>query len=292
MTLDLDLLRAFVAVVDHGSFTRAAVGIHRTQSAVSMQIRRLEDRLGQPLLDRGRRGVALTPAGEGLIGHARRMLRLEAEALGRIRDHETDGRVRLGVMDDYGCLVLPPMLGRFAAAYPRIAVEMETGLTAPMGERLGGDFDLVVAMHPAGAGGGTLLAREQAVWAAAPDRRFDAEAPLPLALYPAGCLFRQWALAALDRAGRAWRLAYVAHGQAAVEAIAAEGLAVTVVKAGTFPPRLVPLGPADGLPPLPDADIRLHRAPDGGRAAGLLARHLQAAFAARGIILTGEPAYL
>lgn len=280
-TLDLDLLRSFVAVADHGSFTRAAGVVHRTQSAVSMQIRRLEERLGAPLLDRGRQGVVLTPVGERLIGDARRMLRLEADALGHVRDHGTAGRVRLGAMDDYGSLVLPAMLGRFAAAYPRVAVEMETGLTARMGGRLGSDFDLLIAMHPAGEGGGTLLARERAHWAAVADRHFDAAAPLPLALYPVGCLFRQWALEGLDRMGRSWRLAYVAHGVAAVEAIAAEGLAVTVAKSGTFPARLVRLGPADGLPALPSADICLHRAANGSRAADLLAEHLITAFAAR-----------
>ncbi|BBK44608.1 LysR family transcriptional regulator [Allostella vacuolata] len=285
--LELDLLRALVAVADHGSFTRAAAALHRTQSAVSMQIARLEARLGTTLLDRGGAAVTPTPAGEALVGHARRMLRLEAEAIGRVRDHGAAGRVRLGVMDDYGSLLLPAMLAGFARAYPRVAVEMETGLTARMPDRLGRDFDLVIAMHPAGEGGGTLVARERILWAAAPGWRAPVGQPLPLALYPTGCLFRRWATAALDGAGRPWRLAYVAHGQAAVEAIAAEGLAVTVVKAGTFPTRLRRPAAAEGLPALPDADVRLHRAPPrpGGeaddRAAVLLADHLEAAFAAR-----------
>ncbi|BBK33822.1 DNA-binding transcriptional LysR family regulator [Stella humosa] len=283
--LDLDLLRALVAVADQGSFTRAAATLHRTQSAVSMQIARLEARLGTRLLDRGGAAVAPTPAGLRLVGDARRMLRLEAEAIGRVRDHGAAGRVRLGVMDDYGSLILPPMLAGFACAYPRIMVEMETGLTRQMPARLGRDFDLVIAMHPAGEGGGTLLAREAAQWAASSGWRAELDGPLALALYPAGCLFRQWAVEALERAGRPWRLAYVAHGQAAVEAIAAEGLAVTVVKSGTFPARLRPLGAAEGLPALPVADIRMHRAACGGnaesRAAILLADHLAAAFARR-----------
>jgi DNA-binding transcriptional LysR family regulator len=287
MTLDLDLLRALVAVADQGSFTRAARVLHRTQSAVSMQIARLEDRLGAELLDRGGGGGAVpTPAGAALLGTARQMLRLEAEAVGRVRDHAAAGRVRVGVMEDYGGLVLPGMLAAFARAYPRIAIEMETGLTRGMPARLGRDFDLVLAMHPADDGaGGERLCGDRAVWAAAPGWRPPHREPLPLALYPVGCLFREWATAALDRADRSWRLAYVAEGQAAVEAIAAEGLAVAVVKAGTFPARLARPDPAMGLPELPRADIRLHRAPgrDGadGRAADLLAGHLAAAFAAR-----------
>ncbi|BBK35366.1 transcriptional regulator [Allostella sp. ATCC 35155] len=283
--LELELLRAFLAVVEHGSFTRAARALHRTQSAVSMQVARLEARLGADLLDRGGGSVAPTPAGEALMGPARQMLRLESEAIGRVRDHAAAGRVRIGVMEDYGTLVLPAMLAAFARAYPRIAITMETGLTRAMPERLGRDFDLVLAMHRHGTGGGERVAGERAVWAAAPDWRPPAGQPLPVALYPVGCLFREWAIAALDRAGIAWRLAYVAEGQAAIEAIAAEGLAATVVKAGTFPARLSRPGAGLDLPELPAADIRLHRAADGegpdARASELLAGHLVSAFAAR-----------
>lgn len=283
--LELDLLRTLVAVAEHGSFTRAARALHRTQSAVSMQIARLEARLGADLLHRGGGAVVPTPAGQALLGPARQMLRLEAEAIGRVADHAAEGRVRIGVMEDYGALVLPAMLAGFAGAYPRIAIAMETGLTRDMPARLGRDFDLVLAMHPAGTGGGERVASERALWATAAGWRPPAGEPIPVALYPCGCLFREWATAALDRAGIPWRLAYVAEGQAAVEAIAAEGLAATVVKAGTFPTRLVRADAALGLPDLPAADIRLHRATgDGGadaRAAELLGRHLAAAFAMR-----------
>jgi DNA-binding transcriptional LysR family regulator len=278
--LDPDLLKAFVAVADHRSFTRAAAMLNRTQSAVSMQIKRLEDRLGVELLRRTTVSVELSSAGEGLLGYARRILMLNDEAVGRLREHKVEGMVRLGVMDDYGTFVVPPLLASFLSSYPLIHVEMETGLTSSMPARLGEAFDLVIAMHPEGRGEGEFLRREQAVWATGASQDFDSQAleeqgPLPVALYPQGCLFRKWAIEALDAAKRPWRLAFVSHSLAAVEAIAAQGLAVTVVKAGIFPPKLRPLSDRDGMPSLPAADICLHRAANLSQAGALLADHLR-----------------
>jgi DNA-binding transcriptional LysR family regulator len=272
--LDPDLLKAFVAVADHRSFTRAAAMLNRTQSAVSMQIKRLEDRLGVALFHRTKVNVDLSTAGEGLLGYARRILTLNEEAVGRLREHKVEGTVRLGVMDDYGTLVVPPLLASFVAGFPLIHIEMETGLTCTMPDRLGEAFDLVIAMHPEGRGEGQFLRREQAVWAAGPHQALEEFDPLPVALYPPGCLFRKWAMEALDAAKRPWRLAFVSHSQAAVESIVAQGLAVTVVKAGTFPGRLRALSHEDGMPTLPAADIRLHRATNLSPAASLLADHL------------------
>ncbi|CAM5180020.1 HTH-type transcriptional regulator HdfR [Castellaniella defragrans] len=209
--LDLDLLVAFVAVADHRLFTRAAAALDRTQSAVSMQIQRLEDQLQVKLFHRTKLHVELSTAGESFLGYARRLLTLNDEAIGRVRDHRVEGLVRLGVMEDYGTLLVPALLARFMAGHPRIRVEMETGLTSSMPERLGNGFDLVIAMHPGGQGGGRFLRREQAVWAGSPDHAVGASDPLPLALYPQGCLFRKWALEALDAMKRPWRLAFVSR---------------------------------------------------------------------------------
>lgn len=271
--LDPDLLKAFLAVAEHRSFTRAAHALNRTQSAISVQIRRLEERLGTKLFQRTRAGVALTAAGQELLVYARRLLDLNAEAVDALRARRHDAVVRLGVMDDYGTIVIPPLLARFAEKHPEIRVEVETGLTATMPARLGEAYDLVIAMHPEGRGDGELLRREQAVWAAAKSYSAKPHDTLSVALYPPGCLFRQWAADALDAAGRPWRLTFVSRTLAAVEAIAAQGRAITVVKAGTLPPRLRIL--SDGLPPLPGADIRLHRARGLSRAGSLLADHLQ-----------------
>jgi DNA-binding transcriptional LysR family regulator len=273
-TLDPDLLQAFLAVADHRSFTRAALALNRTQSAVSMQVKRLEEQLQVELFYRTKANVSISAAGERLVGYARRILSLSEEAVGRIREHRVEGRVRLGVMDDYGTILVPPLLASFIANYPLIDVEMETGLTSKMTERLGKTYNLVIAMHPEGHSEGEFLRREQAVWAASPEHRVEESDPLPVALYPQGCLFRSWAIEALDKANRPWRLAFVSHSLSAVEAIAAQGLAVTVAKSGTFPARLRRLSERDGLPPLPRAEIRLHRALKLSRAATLLAEHL------------------
>lgn len=277
--LDPDLLSTFVAVADHRSFTRAAKALNLTQSAVSMQIRRLEERVQAELFQRSTTHVALTDAGEGLLGYARRILALGDEALGRLQTHAVEGRVRLGVMEDYGTHVVPPLLARFAAGHPSISVEMETGLTSLMPERLGEDFDLVIGMHAEGDNSGELLRREPAIWAGSADHDMSERDPLPLALYPQGCLFRKWAMDSLDAAGRPWRLAFVSHSQAAVAAVVAQGLAITVMKQGTFPAQLRPLSAKDGMPNLPIAEIRLHRAPNTSAAAGLLANHLTASIA-------------
>src|SRR6478735_4142824 len=147
-SLDPDLLMAFVAVAEQRSFTRAAVLLNRTQSAVSMQIKRLEDRLGVELFNRTKANVDLSSAGEGLLGYARRILTLNDEAIGKLRERKVEGVVRLGVMDDYGTLIVPPLLASFAACYPLVHIEMETGLTSSMPSRLGKAYDLIIAMHP------------------------------------------------------------------------------------------------------------------------------------------------
>lgn len=258
--IETDLLRAFVAVADSGGFTRAAAALHRTQSAVSMQIKRLEETVSTALFQRNGRSVQLTRDGEGLLGYARRILSLNDEALASISQARVEGAVRLGCMDDYATSVLPEILARFAAEQPNVYVEVHTGLTAHMMKHVGERYDLLLAMHKRGTGSGEVLREEPAVWGGSPTHDVGALDPLPLALAPQGCLFRDWALAALDRKGRRWRMAYMSPSMGAVDSAVASGLAVSVFKASTLPRRLRALGPKDGLPALPVAEISLHRA--------------------------------
>ena len=205
-----------------------------------MQIKRLEDRLGAELFNRTKANVDLSAAGEGLLGYARRILTLNEEAIGRLAERKAEGVVRLGVMDDYGTFIIAPLLANFLAGYPKIHIEMETGLTSSMPARLGEAYDLVIAMHAEGRGEGEFLRREQAVWASRPfsggrgsgaaaRRALSARLPVP----ETG-----------DRGARCgqapWRLAFVSHSLGAVENVAAQGRAVTVVNDGTFPPKLRP----------------------------------------------------
>lgn len=269
-----DLLRAFIAVAHRRSFTRAAHSLHRTQAAVSMQIKRLEQITDTRLFERGARSVTLTIEGERLLGYAHRIIALNEEALEAVAEDRLSGTVRLGVMEDYAAEVLPSILGAFLDAHPKVAVEVETGLTAQLLQHLGRSFDLVLVMHSAGATPGEVVRRERAVWVGARGHDTHERTPLPLALAPQGCLFRHWALGVLDRVGRPWRLAYVSPSQRAVSAAVAAGLAVSVLKASTCPAALRVLGPRDDLPPLPEADIALHRAPGLSREGGALADHL------------------
>lgn len=275
--IDIDLLRAFLAVAERASFTAAARLLNRTQSAVSLQVKRLEQTIGGALFTRSARRVELTRRGEALSSYAQRMVALNDEALHALRNEALSGTVRLGIIEDYAVHALPALLARFLAAHPNVTVETETAFTPSLIERLGKSFDLVLTMHPDGSGRGEVLRRERAVFAGSRLHAAHRQPELPLALHPAGCQFRQAALSALDRAKRRWRLAYVSQSLGAIEAAAAAGLAVTVIKAGTMPKGLVALAPADGLPALPAFEIALHRARSKNRAVAAMAEHLAAA---------------
>ena len=266
-------------MAEQRSFTRAAVALNRTQSAVSMQVKRLEERLQAELFHRTKSNVDLSAAGEGLLGYARRILSLNEEAVGRVREQNIEGRVRLGVMDDYGTLLVPPLLASFIANYPLIDVEMETGLTSTMTGRLGKTFDIVIAMHPEGHSEGELLRREQAVWAG--EYRASRGAIRPAA---GGALSARLPVPQLGHAGAGQGAPPVAarlrqpqpdrgrgHRGAGPCGDGGQVRDVSV--------QLRRLTARDGLPPLPRAEIRLHRAPKLSRAATLLADHLVAALA-------------
>lgn len=274
--LDLDALRAFTAVAELGGFTRAAVALNLTQSGVSMRIRRLEQAEDVRLFDRLPGMVRLTPQGAALLPHARRLLRLNETARAALHGAPRAETVRLGAMEDYATRVLPPLLSAFRRAMPEVVVEVETGLTQRMLPQLGRRHDLLLAMHRQGMGSdGRTLRCSRPAWAAAPGFRIPGT--VPLTLYAEGCLFRDWAIAALEAAGRPWRLAYSAGSQAAVEAAVAGGIGCTLVRAATMAPGLRPLR---GLPPLPGAEIRLHAAPQLGDGARRLAAFLTERLAA------------
>lgn len=273
-SLNPELLRAFVAVAEQLSFTRAASQLNRTQATVSLQVRRLEAGLGTVLFRRSTARVELTAAGDGFLADARRILALGEQAVARIAGQRLAGRVRIGVMEDYGTKILPRLLAEVAERFPRVQIEMEIGLTALLLKRLGTAFDAVIAMHPEGAADGEAICRERAVWAASAHHAAEDQEPLPVALSNPDCLFRAWAVEALQRAGRPWRLAYVSLSLAAVEAIVAQGLAVTVVKGSMLAPGLRGIPPGGRLPRLPNAEIRLHRSATLGQGAALVVDQL------------------
>jgi len=268
LDLDLDLLRAFVTVAETGSFTRAAHRLGRVQSAVSMQIKRLESLVGGQLFERRRGAVVLSGQGEVLLAHARRMLALNEEALADLGRAAIEGGVRLGSADT-ASVFLPGILARFAQSYPRAQLEVRCDRSWHILDALeAGDLDLALATQCCGRSGGEVVRREPLVWVTAAPHLAE-EAALPLALFAQGCDYREAAMQALDGAGRRWRMAYNSTSVHGVRAAVAAGVAVAALPRSTVERGMHLLGPEDGLPPLPDYEIFLHLPP--GRAAALIA---------------------
>jgi DNA-binding transcriptional LysR family regulator len=269
LTFDLDVLRTFVTGVDLGSFAKAADKLGRSTSAVSAQLKKLEDQLGMPVLKKEGRGMVTTPAGESLLGYARRLLELNDEAANAVRGAELAGSVRLGIQQDFGEQMLTEVLGRFSRAHPQVRIEARVARNVELMEQLNsGRLDLALAWDggvatPHAVHVGRLAMR----WiGAADDTRLAlpsaAHEPLPLVMMDAPCIMRSAATRALDQAGIPWRIAFTSPGLSGVWAAAAAGLGVTVRTGLGLPAALRVLDGA-GLPALPDAGLLLHRAEAG-----------------------------
>lgn len=254
--LDTDLLRCFVAVADLGGFTAAGTAVGRTQSAVSLKIKKLETQLGAQLFQRTSRSLALTPDGELLLGYARRLLDLNDETVQRLTGPEARGTLKLGIADYFVPLHLPDLLARFSRLHPRLHLEIHTGLgldLIPRFERA--ELDLVVAGREPHLGGGEVILREPLVWAAGAAFRPEGEAPLPLAALPHPCSHRSAGIAALETIGRPWRLVYTSSSIAGIQAALRAGLGIAVLPASALGPDLRQLGASENLPGLPENEI-------------------------------------
>lgn len=280
--LETDLLRTFVAIAESGSFTRAAGVVHRTPSAVSMQIRRLEETLGKAVFVRDGRSVYLTPEGEALLGYGRRILRLSEEAVGLFRAPDLEGVVRIGTPDDFGTRFLPNILTRFARTHPAVEVEVTLDMSSALLERLDdGRLDLTLvttALGPDVLDRGELVFTEPLAWAGAVGGVAYERRPLPLGLSVQGCAWRASALTALDKAGIPYRVAYTsAHCTGQCAAIHAD-LAVAPFPQSLIDPPLARLDERHGLPMLGDHHIALVRAGNMGQAAEAFAIHVVDSF--------------
>jgi DNA-binding transcriptional LysR family regulator len=292
VTFDLDVLRSFATGIELGSFAKAADRLGRSTSAVSAQLKKLEAQAGAPILVRAGRGLALTEAGETLLGYARRLIDLNDEAAAAIRGVELEGWVRIGLQEDFGEALLPEVLGRFARAHPKVRIEARIERNAALIERVtSGRLDLALAW----SGGATTPHCERV--AEAPMRwigpagnnaawRAESREPLPLAALEAPCLFRKEAIDALDRAGLAWRLAFASASLAGVWAATAAGLGLCVRTPIGMPAGVRALDPFEGgLPALPSLGIELRRAavdqgPATERLASIMAQAVREAAAA------------
>ncbi len=258
--LDVDQLKALIAIADSGSFTRAAEIVHKTQSAVSMQMKRLEERIGKPIFERDGRSSKLTEDGERLLDYARRIVRLNLEALASFAEAELAGRVRLGVPDDYADRYLPEILARFSASNPRVEVTVVCEPTPMLAERIAtGDIDLAIVTHVDSRGGATIIRRERLLWVTSARHAVHEATPIPLALGRPTCTWRQVATASLETTGRAFRVLYASWNSTAVGAAVLAGLAVSVLPESAVRTGMRVLGPSDNFPALPSCKIGLMR---------------------------------
>lgn len=264
--LDTDQLRSFLAIVDSGSFTRASGRVNRTQSAVSMQIKRLEETLGRPLFVKQGRGVKLSQDGETLVDFAREILRLEAGAFCAISDKALAGRVTLGMPDDYADWLVADIVKQFARHHPLVELSIVCDESLSLYERVANrELELAVVTVSSDAPRQMTteaLARQALRWIVG--RRnapaFD-RGPLPLALGGPRCSWRRTAAEALDGAGMAWRMALVSQSHSAIMPLVESGLAVTVLPACAVRGDVRVLGDDEGLPALPPATIGMIAAP-------------------------------
>jgi DNA-binding transcriptional LysR family regulator len=289
--LDLDVLRTLVLAVDLGGFARAARRVGRTQSAVSLQMRRLEESAGQPLFTRAGRSFALTTAGEQVLGYARRLLAINDEAVAAVRGTRLACPVRLGVLADFAETWLPQVLARFARTHPTARLEVQVDRRIAMLDALDrGRLDLALVFD-ADRPRGVRLGDLPMAWIAPRGSRWASGGVLPLVLFEAPCVFRTAALAALDRAGIPWHVAFTSQSLTGIWAAVDAGLGVTVRTPIGVPRGLQVVDPVTGkvarLPALPSTELWLLDASDSGspmaaELRALLVRSISAALPLRG----------
>lgn len=261
-SIDTEVLRTFVAIAEEGSFTKAGERINRTQSAVSMQMKRLEeDVLQRRLFERDGRQVRLTQEGQVLLSYARRILKLHSEVITTLREPHMIGAVRIGTPDDYVMRFLPGILSRFAQVFPLVQVEVHCEPSTHLLARQ--DLDLSIVTREPGNEIGQLLRRERLVWAAANGFAPHEQTPMPLATFNTTCFCNTWSCNALNNANREYRIAYTSPSISAILAVVSAGLAVTAQMESLIPQDLRILTAADGMPdaPMPTASIVLLRNP-------------------------------
>jgi DNA-binding transcriptional LysR family regulator len=251
-----------VAVADAKSFTRAGVRLGRTQSTVSLQIKRLEEQLGVDLFSRDPRKVVLTAQGEALLAQARRLLRVNDEIIGEMFEHALEGEVRFGAPEDFATVHLPGILGDYARAYPHVSLSVTCDLTLRLMDKMAqGELDLaLIKREPVGAEIGQPVWREHLVWVGAGDDVLAKGGPVPLIAAPSPCVYRKRATTALDAAGKPWRISYTSHSLAGQTAALRAGLGIMALPREMAPADLMIFGSDHGFPPLADAEIALVRA--------------------------------
>ena len=274
--LDLELLRSFVSVVDSGGFTRAGERVHRTQSTVSQQIKRLEDDVGQPLLNRNGKDVTPTEAGERLLSYARRLLALAEEARDVMARPESEGAVRLGIPEDFAAYRLAKLLATFSRSRPGLRLDVRADQSTNLRRDIErGDLDLALLKRDAGEKGGIAVWPEQVHWVTSKTHPIDINAgSVPLIGFPSGCLYRTRAIHSLESAGRSWHMAYTSPSLVGIQAAVSVGIGVSILPDVAILSEHRVLKAKDGFPTITNTEVALVAAPNASPATLRLAEVL------------------
>jgi len=274
--LDLELLRSFVSVVDAGGFTRAGERVHRTQSTVSQQIKRLEEDVGQELLNRSGKDVTPTEAGEQLLSYARRLLSLAEEARDVMARPGHEGAVRLGIPEDFAAYRLAELLAAFSRSRPGLRLDVRADQSANLRRDLErGELDLALLKRAAGEKGGIAVWPEKVHWVTSKTYPIDAAASsIPLIGFPPGCLYRAGAIHAIESAGRTWHMAYTSSSLAGIQAAVAAGLGLSILSEMSIQPEHRVLTAKEGFAPIERTEVALMASSDANPATLRLAERL------------------
>lgn len=274
--LDLELLRSFVSVVEAGGFTRAAERVHRTQSTVSQQIKRLEEDVGQQLLHRDGKDVRPTEAGERLLSYARRLLSLAEEARDVLRQPDSEGAIRLGIPEDFAAYRLAKLLGAFSRSHPGLRLDVRADQSKHLSRDLErGELDLALFKRAAGEKGAIAVWPERVHWVTSKSHPVDVNAAsVPLIGFPVGCLYRAGAIHALESAGRPWHMAYSSSSLAGIQAAVAAGMGLSILSEMSIQSDHRVLTAKDGFAPINRTEVALMAAPGASPATLRLAERL------------------
>lgn len=258
MNLQIAYLRTFLALAEAKNFTKTGTLVNLSQSAVSMQIKRLENEVGKKLFDRIGKRVKLTTEGSILIKYAMRIVKEHDEAVEALSNPNLEGHIRFGSPEHYTAGVLPNLLARFARSYPDVTVEMRCENSDVIKECVDkGELDLGICTQI--SEGGQVIAHDSVVWAASPEFVLQKHKPLSLATFEEGCIFRTWALQALEKAGIAYRIVYVSRSISGLLDAVRAGFAIAPIIKSNVPLDLKIAGIEDSLPVLPVSNIALHK---------------------------------
>ncbi|MBN9253682.1 MULTISPECIES: LysR substrate-binding domain-containing protein [unclassified Mesorhizobium] len=264
-TLDSDLLRTFVAIVDTGNFTKAAERAGRTQSAVSMQMKKLEAAVGNTLFERGSRGVVLTRRGGELVANARRIVSLLDEAAASLAAPQLGGPVRIGIPEEYGHAILSRALSAFSKRHAKVEVTVRYAHSGAQIEAVEtGELDLAVVFEWQGHSGGEVLMHDPTVWVTSTLHNMHEERPVPIALYNREGWCRDFAIKSLEERGLAYRVAYTSDTNGGLKLAVTSGLAIAPISRSNIPAGCRELSAADGFGAIDSSNVVMRRSATAG----------------------------